>query len=197
MKVLRFGAPIIIALFVMGCAATPSPSPTPTPTPTLCTRETKVCADGSEVGRIPPDCDFALCPGEVSTIPANWLTFADQSFSFRYPADFGSEFITPNNWPPKVERLDQSFACAVPMHGDFCVSETSEGAAGSVYKTYVYSEAFENGTLQFTFTIQEPQCLNYPEPKLSNCQADQANLNLDDIVAKIATSFKPVTTIMK
>lgn len=28
----------------------------------FCTRDAKVCPDGSEVGRIPPDCEFAACP---------------------------------------------------------------------------------------------------------------------------------------
>jgi hypothetical protein len=27
-----------------------------------CTRDAKVCADGTTVGRVPPACDFAPCP---------------------------------------------------------------------------------------------------------------------------------------
>lgn len=30
----------------------------------VCTLEVKVCPDGSEVGRIPPTCEFAPCPQE-------------------------------------------------------------------------------------------------------------------------------------
>ncbi len=33
-----------------------------------CTMDAKLCSDGSYVGRVPPDCEFALCPGE-----AEWL----------------------------------------------------------------------------------------------------------------------------
>lgn len=36
-----------------------------TPTPpqgVSCTLEAKICPDGTAVGRIPPDCEFALCP---------------------------------------------------------------------------------------------------------------------------------------
>ena len=29
-----------------------------------CTRDAKECLDGSSVGRVGPDCSFALCPGE-------------------------------------------------------------------------------------------------------------------------------------
>ena len=34
--------------------------------PIACTQEAKVCPDGSVVGRVPPNCDFAPCPMEVN-----------------------------------------------------------------------------------------------------------------------------------
>ncbi len=33
-------------------------------TPVACTMEAKQCPDGSYVGRVPPSCEFAPCPGE-------------------------------------------------------------------------------------------------------------------------------------
>lgn len=30
----------------------------------VCTLDARVCPDGSSVGRVPPSCDFAPCPGE-------------------------------------------------------------------------------------------------------------------------------------
>jgi len=36
--------------------------------PVVCTMDAKQCPDGSYVGRVPPKCEFALCPGE-----AEWL----------------------------------------------------------------------------------------------------------------------------
>jgi len=32
--------------------------------PTVCTMDAKLCSDGSYVGRVPPDCNFSLCPKE-------------------------------------------------------------------------------------------------------------------------------------
>jgi len=32
--------------------------------PIFCTMDVKVCSDGSYVGRIPPRCEFAVCPKE-------------------------------------------------------------------------------------------------------------------------------------
>lgn len=41
------------------------PGPTPVePEPIACSQEAKICPDGSAVGRVPPSCDFAPCPGE-------------------------------------------------------------------------------------------------------------------------------------
>ncbi len=34
--------------------------------PIACTEEAKICPDGSAVGRVPPDCEFAPCPTTVN-----------------------------------------------------------------------------------------------------------------------------------
>ncbi len=34
-------------------------------TPVACTMDAKLCPDGSYVGRVAPNCEFALCPGEM------------------------------------------------------------------------------------------------------------------------------------
>ena len=40
-----------------------------------CTLEAKLCPDGSSVGRIPPDCDFAPCPAVSRTEEREMLGF--------------------------------------------------------------------------------------------------------------------------
>jgi putative hemolysin len=56
---------IIVILFVFtclllfGCTTLPSSD---TNTPVACTMDAKICPDGSAVGRIAPNCDFAPCP---------------------------------------------------------------------------------------------------------------------------------------
>ena len=39
------------------------------PYPKACTMDAKICPDGSSVGRIGPDCEFAPCPTSVSATP--------------------------------------------------------------------------------------------------------------------------------
>jgi len=43
---------------------TPVLSPTPTEEAVFCTQDAKQCPDGSFVGRVGPNCEFAPCPGE-------------------------------------------------------------------------------------------------------------------------------------
>lgn len=40
-------------------------TPTPTDENIACTMDAKICPDGSAVGRVPPDCDFASCPTDI------------------------------------------------------------------------------------------------------------------------------------
>jgi len=71
------------------------------PTIKACTMDAKLCSDGSSVGRIPPNCNFAPCPSpKESTSSAdmtNWKTYVDNKgrYSYNYPGDF--RFRSQNN----------------------------------------------------------------------------------------------------
>jgi hypothetical protein len=39
-------------------------APPPAEAGTMCTMDAKQCPDGSYVGRVPPSCQFAPCPGQ-------------------------------------------------------------------------------------------------------------------------------------
>ncbi len=46
-----------------------TPTPAPQPEPVACTMDAKMCPDGSFVGRVGPDCEFAACPSETASEP--------------------------------------------------------------------------------------------------------------------------------
>ncbi len=60
-----------------------------------CSSEAMICADGSAVERVGPNCEFAPCPPatEIPTVSsssdetANWKTHEESIFSIKYPAD--------------------------------------------------------------------------------------------------------------
>lgn len=58
--------------------------------PVACTQEAKICPDGSAVGRIGPNCEFAPCPSVKVDETAGWRTEAN--------AEYGFEFKYPNNF---------------------------------------------------------------------------------------------------
>lgn len=60
-----------------------------TPEPVACTEDAKVCPDGSTVGRIPPDCEFAPC-SEITDPTADWRTYRNEEYGYevRYPEDW-------------------------------------------------------------------------------------------------------------
>ncbi len=43
----------------------------------FCAEDTKICSDGSAVGRVPPDCEFALCSINSSTMPTQKISLAE------------------------------------------------------------------------------------------------------------------------
>lgn len=115
-----------------------------------CTQEAKICPDGSSVGRVGPNCDFAPCP-EVTNL--GWKTFVDDKTgtSFQYPESLSTVYIETVDWPPKIMVSSEPFNCVeggseVMQSGQisnqvinsrtYCVTKEDEGAAGSTYTQY-------------------------------------------------------------
>jgi len=63
----------IVVVFIIGgllYVYNPEPTEYKNPNeqgPVVCTMEAKLCPDGSYVGRIAPDCEFAACPTATSS----------------------------------------------------------------------------------------------------------------------------------
>jgi hypothetical protein len=61
--------------------------------PVACTMEAKICPDGSSVGRVGPNCEFAPCPDY--TIGWNTINNSEYGFSSKYPSNFFDVGHTP------------------------------------------------------------------------------------------------------
>lgn len=55
---------LVIVLFVIYLYLAQYSRETHVIEPVACTMDAKICPDGSAVGRIAPNCEFAKCPGE-------------------------------------------------------------------------------------------------------------------------------------
>ncbi len=178
------------------------PAPTGT-TGAPCTDEAKICPDGSVVGRTGPTCEFRACPtAGTSTVPPDesvfttdtWKTLTDpkQQLSFKYPDPFPGTYVSAQAWPPKVTLSSKAFSCAAPLviHGNtYCMTQSSEGAAGSTYTTYRYTTHHDAGLITLDFTLRFVQCGNYDEPKQSACKTEQAAFSVPAFADTIASSL--------
>ena len=68
---------------------------------------------------------------------------------------------------------------------EYCVTRSSEGAAGSTYRAYEYAFQFGTSTYRIAFTLRFPQCTNYDEPQQSACKAEQSSYDIDGLVDRM------------
>lgn len=130
-----------------------------------------------------------------------------QGIQFMYPKSLPTTFISAQEWPPLVELVANNYSCQEgpitaadgPLKeskkhtvGDreYCVTMSSEGAAGSTYRTYEYSTDQGDFVARVVFTLRFPQCLNYNEPQASACAAEQSSFDIDGLVDRIAQSIR-------
>lgn len=145
----------------------------------------------------------------ISAELSNWLTFEDkeQKISWLYPEKLSVNFISSQTWPPKVSVSDMAYNCPVTEATSslpdrtterrvdnriYCVTATSEGAAGSVFTDYTYSTVRNNKLINITFALRYPQCDNYDDPQQSACQGERETFDLDSVIDKIAQSLSLV-----
>lgn len=182
----------------------------PTSGPVACSQEAKVCPDGSTVGRIGENCEFAACP-PVTTVEdpatAGWLTTTDTAshLTFKYPEKLSTTYIDAFTWPPKIQVLDQPFVCveggadqgrasttqkATVDTRSYCVTGFIGAAAGNIYTDYSYAFPKGNKTIILSFTIHAVQCANYDDPQKTACERERSSFDLNAIVDHMARSIK-------
>lgn len=110
------------------------------------------------------------------------------------PPQLNTKYISPVDWPPKLEVVAGPFSCNEPrtINGhNYCVTAESEGAAGSIYTMYAYAYPRGNQTAILTFSLRFVQCANYDEPPKGECERERATFNLDRLIDQIATNWRP------
>lgn len=173
--------------------------------PVACTMDAKMCPDGSYVGRTGPKCEFAACPEgsveEITLPPAEglwmWKNSSQGVVSFKYPGEFGVTYTHPVDWPPHVEVIENAYTCTpggteIDEEGktekkkvngqEFCKTVQVEGAAGSVYRNYVFQTVADDKHIMLSFSTQSSQCDNYPAAEKTTCQNEAMFFDLDSVI---------------
>lgn len=121
---------------------------------------------------------------------ADYISFQNYSVGVFNIEDYNStEFEIKNN---EIECKETDLASSFPfriskkeMNGrKYCISASSEGAAGSVYTEYAYATVIENKVYLIKFIARYPQCDNYPEEENIKCKRERESFNLDILVDK-------------
>lgn len=117
------------------------------------------------------------------------------------PVTLNTNYISSvNPWPPQVTFTDGTTSCN-ETGGDitqnnitakklikgkmYCVTTQSEGAAGSTYTTYTYSLDMGSKTVSTSFVLRFVQCMNYDEPKQTECKNERSSFNADSLADTI------------
>lgn len=140
--------------------------------------------------------------------PKDWKTFNDplNQISFQYPESLTTNYISLQDWPPKVQIIDAPYSCTqagsetaragkteekIINEQKYCVTTKTEGAAGSLYSQYAYASSFKNNkTIILTFSLRFVQCGNYDTAQKTQCQKERQEFALDDLVGQIFETLR-------
>lgn len=139
----------------------------------------------------------AIAPEENSL----WKEYRGDGVSFRYPEKLTAGYISVAEWPPTVEIKSGDFSCAeTPQEVSgmmeitsqrivdsriYCVNVKNEGAAGSVYSSYIYTTPVRGKLVFASFVLRYPNCANYDEERNRACASEREAFDLDATVDRI------------
>ncbi len=135
-------------------------------------------------------------------------TTTPQGLTFVYPDPFPGRYVSAPEWPPLVELVANEYSCTegpitaadgplktsrrqIINGREYCVTASSEGAAGSTFTNYEYvTDQGGDFVARVVFIIRTVQCQNYEEPERSQCMAEQGAFNPGDMADRIAESIR-------
>ncbi|MFA7654385.1 MAG: hypothetical protein WCX97_05145 [Candidatus Magasanikbacteria bacterium] len=133
-------------------------------------------------------------------------TTTNNGIAFQYPKEILAKYISMVEWPPviSINNDQHEFVCEeTPAESSladrttrrlvddrvYCLSASSEGAAGSVYTDYNYSTVRNGNIININFTLQFPRCDNYDEYQQTECQKERESFDVDGVVDRITQSI--------
>jgi hypothetical protein len=136
-----------------------------------------------------------------------WVTItSNDGITYQYPKELLAKYISVAEWPPTVKIESGNFFCVeTPQEVSsmleitsqrlvdnriYCVNVKNEGAAGSVYSSYVYTTPRRGKLVSLSFVLRYSNCANYDEEQNQACTSEREAFDLDAIVDRIVQSVK-------
>ena len=141
-----------------------------------------------------------------------WATTTNgDGITYQYPKELLAKYISIIKWPPVVKIETGTFSCkTTPQAASgmaditsekmvngriYCVNVKHEGAAGSVYSSYIYTTnytaALNSKLVNISFTLRYPNCNNYNDEQNEICASEREAFDLDVIVDRLAQTIRP------
>jgi hypothetical protein len=135
-----------------------------------------------------------------------WTTTTnDQGITFQYPKELLAKYVSVAEWPPVIKIETGTYSCkTTPQevgsmsditserlvdNRTYCLNIKNEGAAGSVYSSYVYTTTKNSKLVNVSFTLRYPNCNNYDEAQSKDCTNEREAFDIDSIVDRIVQSI--------
>jgi hypothetical protein len=72
----------------------------------------------------------------------------------------------------------------------YCVTESTEGAAGNIYSQYAYAFERDGSVVTLTFSTKTVQCGNFDEQQRRGCEQEKETFDLDLLVDQMVHTLK-------
>ena len=136
---------------------------------------------------------FIYSQNKVSSlVTPNPNPISETNVTFVYPLVLATKYIHAVTWPPQVVVTDGPLNCAKRIINSqaYCVTVSSEGAAGSIYTTYAYAFLKNDKVITLNFTLRAVQCDNYDDPQKTECKNERTTFNVDNLADSMAQSVQ-------
>jgi membrane-bound inhibitor of C-type lysozyme len=139
-----------------------------------------------------------------------WTTTTnDNGVTFQYPKELLAKYVSVVEWPSVIKIETGTYSCkTTPLEVSsmsditsqrlvddrtYCVNVKHEGAAGSVYSSYIYTTAQSDKLITVNFTLRYPNCNNYDEEQNRVCTSERKAFDIDATVDRIVQTIKQIT----
>ncbi len=134
-----------------------------------------------------------------------WKDYSKDGISFQYPEKLTTQYVFTQEWPPAVKIESGVFFCQgkpglnsvaelveqrVVDNRIYCVDTKFEGAAGSVYTSYVYTTPKNGKLIEVSFVLRYSNCSNYDQAQNQTCTNEREAFDIDATVDRIVQTIK-------
>jgi hypothetical protein len=135
-----------------------------------------------------------------------WKDYNAEGISFKYPEKLTTQYIFTQEWPPIIKVSSETYSCQeTPQEVNslakittqrivdnriYCVDVQNEGAAGSVYSSYIYTTLKNDKLIKASFVLIYPNCANYDNEQNQACASEREAFDIDGVVDRIVQSVR-------